>query len=106
MKIEQINSHYSVSGQIAIEDLQVLSDHGVEVLICNRPDGESSEQTNFQTIREVADKLGIVTHLIDFAPNKLTDEKSSEFAAIISSNKKTHAYCGTGARAKAIYEGV
>jgi sulfide:quinone oxidoreductase len=106
MKIERINDNFSVSGQINIDDVQVLADQGVQVIVCNRPDEESPDHTRFEEIRGAADRLGIATHMIGFSPNSLTYEKSQSFAKVVASNKNIHAYCRTGSRAKIIYTGT
>ena len=72
MKIEHINNNLSISGQIAVDDIQALADIGVQVIVCNRPDGEAIGQPLFSELQLAADQLGVETVLIDFAPGKIT----------------------------------
>jgi len=46
----RINEEFAVSSQLAVSELQGLKDAGVQLLVCNRPDGESAEQIPFQRL--------------------------------------------------------
>ena len=46
MDIKTVNEEFSVSAQIDLDDLKLLSERGVRSLICNRPDGEAADQIN------------------------------------------------------------
>jgi len=102
MKITQLNSRVSVSEQITIEDVKTLANDGVQLIICNRPDGEASGQTPYRKIAEQAKSLGLETQLIDFS-SSFSEQQLSDFQAAISQGKKTHLYCRTGNRSKKIY---
>jgi sulfide:quinone oxidoreductase len=106
MKIENINENLSVSGQIQSEDVLTLADMGVEVIICNRPDGEDEEQPPFSEVKSAAENAGVKAVLIDFKSGKLTQEHTAEFSKVLASYNKVHAFCRTGSRSKTIYEGV
>ena len=43
MDRKELTSELSVGEQINPDDLQILSDSGFRSIICNRPDGESSD---------------------------------------------------------------
>ncbi len=98
MSIQQLNEQVSVSGQLSVGDLPALKELGIELLVCNRPDGESADQPPFDQIAEAAQKLGMSVESIPFAGSEMTEAHAREFAALLTSGKRTHAYCRSGAR--------
>ena len=102
MKIENVTKQLSVSGQVNIEDLKVLADNGVQLIVCNRPDGEVKDQPTYAEIQTHAKELGIETALIAYT-SSMSDEQRDEFAELLASDKKIHAYCRTGNRSKKIW---
>jgi len=54
MKITILSDRFSVSDQIHSEDLAKLAEQGVELIICNRPDGEAADQPNVNSIAQAA----------------------------------------------------
>ena len=104
MKIEKINDLFSVSGQVFANDIPILSNQGVELIVCHRPDNEAEDQPSFLDIQVVAREHGIDMHLIDFAPGALTADKTLAFKELVATNKKIHGYCKMGGRAKMIYK--
>ena len=98
MNSAQLSEQVSVSGQLDVGDLEALVEAGVKVLVCNRPDGESADQTPFADIRDAAQALGLEVVNIPFAGSAMTLEHASEFADVLKSGKRVHAYCRSGAR--------
>lgn len=43
--MKQLSEQVSVSEQLHVCDLQALKDSGVDVVVCNRPEGESTVET-------------------------------------------------------------
>ena len=54
MEIRQVNSRFSVSGQINVDEVATLAAQGVRSLICNRPDGEAPDQPNVAEIEAIS----------------------------------------------------
>ncbi len=104
MKVE--NDQLSISGQINVDALAGLKEQGVEVLICNRPDGEEADQPSFEEIKAAAAEIGIEAHHIPYAPGAFTDADRKSFAAVLDGGKKTHAYCRTGGRVGGIVKAI
>ncbi|RVU86312.1 FAD-dependent oxidoreductase [Leucothrix sargassi] len=98
MNIQPHNEKLSTSGQLTTDDLATLKEQGVEVLICNRPDGEEAGQPSFADIQAAAADVGIEAHHIPFAPGKHTAADVAKFAEVTADGKKAHAYCRTGGR--------
>lgn len=104
MNLEPINKQLSVSGQVEISDLEQLSSEGIELIVCNRPDNEEEGQTNFNEIKEAANKMGIQAEYIPFSPGQMTQEHIEQFAKITMTGKRIHGYCRTGNRVKMIWQ--
>ncbi len=98
MNTIQINGEISVSSQLSIADLQGLRDQGVQLVVCNRPDGESAEQIPFAEISSAAAELGMETAEISFKSGEQTEADIAKFSEMLASGKKIHAYCRTGNR--------
>lgn len=103
MHIEQLTTQVSVSDQITIEDVVSLANDGVEVLVCNRPDGESKNQTPYADIEQAAKATGLEFRLLDFASYRITPPNRDRFIDIIGERKRVHAYCRTGSRSKRLW---
>lgn len=103
MNKQIINEQLSVSGQISTEDVKALADEGIQLLVCNRPEGEAADQTPFTDIASAASAAGIEAVQIPFKSGDMKTEQVTEFAELLRSGKKIHAYCRTGNRSFNLY---
>lgn len=103
MDITSLDEQTSISQQITPEDIDTLSQQGIEIIICNRPDNESADQTPFDRIKAAANNKGIEAIHIPFVGSKMQDQDVINFVALLGQNKKIHAYCRTGNRSKTIW---
>lgn len=103
MEIKTITTSYSVSDQITAEDVAKLVEQGVELLVCNRPDGEAEGQPTFAEIAAVAEAAGLEAVHIPFVGGAMKPEHVEAFLPVLKSGKKIHAYCRTGNRSSIIY---
>lgn len=104
MKTNTLSSQVSVSGQISLSDLDDLAEDGVQIVVCNRPDGEAADQTSFSEISIAANNLGMKAVQIAFSAGQLNDQMIAEFQEVIAAGLKTHAYCRTGNRSSVIHQ--
>ncbi len=104
MKRKKIDSQVTVSDQILPEDVSILLEEGVQIIVCNRPDNEASDQPAFQKIQKKAQEKNIEAIYLPFSPGKMTKDHISTFNDILSKNKKVHAYCRTGNRSSKLWE--
>ncbi len=104
MDITVLDRQVSVSGQITIEDVAMLVESGVDILVCNRPDNESEDQTPFNDIEAIARSKGIAMVNIAFSGGQMRPEQAEAFAELLSSGKRIHAYCRTGNRSTQIWK--
>lgn len=103
MHVEQLTSQVSVSGQITVEDVQGFVDQGVELLVCNRPDGEDEGQTEYKLIEAEAQRLGLPFKLLAFSSYQITAENRDEFICLVETRQRIHCYCRSGARSKRLW---
>lgn len=103
MHIEQLTSQVSVSGQISVEDVQKFVDDGIELLVCNRPDGEDEGQVPYELVEAEAQRLGLPFTLLAFSSYQITQDNRDEFVKLIETRKRIHCYCRSGARSKRLW---
>lgn len=104
MNAQRLTSRFSVSDQIHPEDLPELAEDGVEIVVCNRPDGEAADQPAFRTISEAAAEHGMEAVHIPFTAGAMSREHIDRFAELLDSGKRVHAYCRTGKRSRTLFE--
>ena len=102
-KMKKINEELYVGSQISESDVQLLKEHGIKTIVCNRPDNEGQGQTNIDAIRNEANNHGLSVEYIPFAPLRLSMEDIKNFADHLKSDKKPiFAYCLSGLRSEQI----
>ena len=106
MKIINVDEKVSVSEQITTEDVKVLKQTGVEIIVCNRPDGEEAVQPTIEDISQAAEQQGIEFHAIPFASGEATTEQQDQFSEVLAKDKRLHAYCRSGKRSTQLYQDV
>lgn len=103
MKIFRLSETLTTSPQLIIKDLSVLKKNDVDIVVCNRPDHESPEQTRFIDIATAAELLGMTPIDIPFEPDGQTLEDVIAFEKILRSNRKVHAYCRSANRSISLW---
>lgn len=104
MNIKKINETFSISGQISPEDIHQLQERGVQIIVCNRPDGEAADQPPFPAIREAAEALGMEAVHIPFSGGNMEPSHVEQLAGLLTTGKKIHAYCRSGRRSANLWE--
>lgn len=103
MEINVIDEQVSISGQIMPSDIVHLVEMKVEVIVCNRPDGESDDQPSYKAVELEAVKQGITIVNIPFAGGQMQPDQVQEFADILTAGQRIHAYCRTGRRSSTLW---
>lgn len=104
MDIRAINDEYSVSGQIAVEDLDEIKALGFKSIVCHRPDHEAPDQPEFATIAARAKELGIDMAHVPVGPMGVTAEAVRGMVdALDELPRPMLGYCRSGARSTNIY---
>lgn len=105
MNIREINDEYSVTGQIAIADLDTIKALGFKSIVCHRPDREEADQPTFAAIAEHAEELGLKIAHVPVGPMGVTAEAVAGMVdALDDFDRPMLGYCRSGARSTAIYE--
>ncbi len=104
MDIKNLSPNLAVSAQILASDLQALAEAGFKSLICNRPDGEGSDQPNFAEIAQAAALLGMQASYLPAETGKVRDEDGRAFGALLHTLPgPVLAYCRTGMRSTTMW---
>lgn len=103
MHIEQLTTQVSASDQMTVDDVAAIAALGVDLLVCNRPDGEDEGQTPYAEIAEEALKQGLEPILMPFSSYQITDTDRDKFIKLIETRKRIHTYCRSGARCKRLW---
>lgn len=104
MQITRITEDYSVAPQINAEDVADIAAGGYRAIMCNRPDGESPDQTDVAVIRAEAEARGLAFSFVPVVSGAITGENLAEYrAAIEALPKPILAYCRSGGRCQNLW---
>ena len=104
MDIRTVTPRYSVTPQIAPEDIGAIKAAGFTKVICNRPDAEDPPALQAARIEEAATAAGL-----DFVYNPVNgaamtlDNVEEQAEAMAAAEGKTVAYCASGMRSAVIW---
>jgi uncharacterized protein (TIGR01244 family) len=99
MELRQITPRYFVSPQIAVEDVPALSEAGITLVICNRPDAEIPPSHQADAIGAAVKAAGIDFLVLPLTHDTMTPENlSTQRAALETCDGKVLAYCASGTR--------
>ncbi len=97
--IRQLGDRSFVSGQIAPEEVARLTDHGVTMLVNNRPDGEEPGQPQASEIEAAAAAAGIAYRFVPIIRGiGPADVEEMQKALREASDGKLLAFCRSGTR--------
>jgi sulfide:quinone oxidoreductase len=99
MDIRKITDDLSVAPQIAASDIADIAAAGFHAVICNRPDGESTDQPCCGDIEAVVKAHGLVWRSQPVRSGAVTIADAQEFGALLAElPKPVLAYCRSGTR--------
>ncbi|GJM12993.1 MAG: hypothetical protein DHS20C12_13960 [Pseudohongiella sp.] len=98
MKLLKVNDQLSISGQLQAADIESLLREGVQLLLCNRPDGEESGQPTFAELAIAAQAVGIEAVHIPFKSGEMHAAQVADMVRLENDNLRMHAFCRTGNR--------
>ncbi|MCA1766904.1 MAG: TIGR01244 family phosphatase [Idiomarina sp.] len=104
MDIHKLSPFISVSPQISSDDVGVAASMGFKTIVCNRPDNESEEQVNSDTIRQAANKNGLSFEHLPVVSGQITDTDVEAFQSLMQKAQgPVLAYCRTGTRSCSLW---
>ena len=74
----------AVSPQIFPNEIAEIRAAGFKSVICNRPDGEASDQPLYRELEELARASGLETRFQPVASGRLTDEDAAKFGHLVT----------------------
>ena len=97
--IRQLDDRTLVSGQIAPHEVAGLAEHGITVIVNNRPDGEEPGQPLAADIEAAAAEAGIPYHFVPIIRGiGPADVEAMQQALRDTSDGKLLAFCRSGTR--------
>jgi sulfide:quinone oxidoreductase len=104
MDVRSLTAELSVSPQITVADVAKLKALGFGSIVCHRPDGEASDQPNFEEIALAAQQAGLRAIYQPVVPGQASTEQAAEFAALcVDLPRPVLAYCRTGTRSATLW---
>ncbi len=104
MNVKNISDKISVTSQISCDDIKQIKRQGFKTIICNRPDAESSDQTDAEELAKAADELDIEFIYMPITPNNFSEQDISDFGAALNNTEHPIlAYCRTGTRSTTLW---
>ena len=104
MDVKSITPTLSVSSQILASEMQAVNEAGFKAIICNRPDGEGSDQPSFKEIEAAASQYGLQAKYLPAESGKVRDEDGKAFGQLLNTLPgPVLAYCRTGMRSTTLW---
>ncbi|MDL2336794.1 MAG: TIGR01244 family sulfur transferase [Pseudomonadota bacterium] len=104
MDIRPLTGELSVSPQVFAADMGSVAAAGFRSIICNRPDGEGSDQPGYSEIEQSAAQQGLQMRYLPAESGKVTDEQGRDFGALMAElPKPVLAFCRTGMRSTTMW---
>ena len=104
MPITRVSPDYSASPQIGRGDVAGIAALGYRSILCNRPDGETPDQTAADDIRAEAERQGLAFAYVPVVSGAITTDDVADFkAALAALPAPVLAYCRSGARCQNLW---
>lgn len=104
MELKPLTLELSVAPQIVAADLGAIAQAGFRSVICNRPDGEGSDQPVFNELEQAARGLGLQMRYLPAESGKVTDAQGQQFGELMAElPKPVLAFCRTGMRSTTMW---
>lgn len=104
MDIRQITADYSVSPQIALEDIPAIKEAGFKAIINNRPDAEIPAELGSDAMKATVEAAGMV-----YVENPVTHQALNmemvriQLDTIATTGGPVLAYCASGTRSSIVW---
>ena len=104
MDIRKITDELSVAPQIRADDVSAIVAAGFRAVICNRPDGETSDQPCCEDIEAAVKASGLAWRMQPVRSGGVTQADADAFAALMAElPKPVLAYCRSGTRCATLW---
>lgn len=99
----QLSDRVWAAPQITIEDVAVAAAEGITLIINNRPEGESEDQTPGETIEAAARAAGMAYVAIPVSHAGFSQPQVTAMAEALGHDGKVLAYCRSGTRSTLLW---
>ncbi|TIX49366.1 TIGR01244 family sulfur transferase [Alteraurantiacibacter aquimixticola] len=100
----EVTEEFWASPQITVADVAEAAEQGFVTIINNRPEGESSDQTEGAKIREAALATGMAYHAIPITHAGFSEPQVKSMADLLDTAEgKVLAYCRSGTRSTLLW---
>ncbi|WP_108125315.1 TIGR01244 family sulfur transferase [Saccharospirillum mangrovi] len=103
MNATQLAANYWVAPQISIDDVAEAKAAGFEVIVCNRPDGESADQTPAADIKSAVEAAGLTFYHLPMNGPMFTPQQAEILRSVLDQHDKVLGYCRSGNRSSILY---
>jgi len=104
MDIRKITDELSVAPQVHADDVSAIAAAGFRAVICNRPDGENSDQPCCGDIEAAVKALGMAWRMQPVRSGGVTQADADAFGTLMAElPKPVLAYCRSGTRCTALW---
>ncbi|WP_300073546.1 TIGR01244 family sulfur transferase [uncultured Ruegeria sp.] len=104
MEIRPITPRYSVSPQIAVEDVPAIAEAGFVKVICNRPNMEVPTDMQSDAIGEAVRAAGLEYEVLELTHQTMTPENVALQRDLAEScSGPVLAYCASGTRCSVVW---
>jgi sulfide:quinone oxidoreductase len=104
MDIRKITDELSVAPQIRADEVSAIAAAGFRAVICNRPDGESSDQPCCEDIEAAVKASGMAWRMQPVRSGGVTQADADAFGALMAElPKPVLAYCRSGTRCATLW---
>lgn len=104
MILKPLTDALSVAAQIKTDDLEAIRAAGFRSIVCNRPDGESPDQTDWDTVATAARAMGMEVAWLPAETGKVTNAQGEAFGQMLEGlPKPVLAYCRSGLRSSTMW---
>lgn len=98
MDVRELTPTFSVSPQIALEDLAELAAAGYTTVICNRPDAEIGPDLQIAAMRAAAEAAGLRFVENPVTKGDMSQDNVARQGEVVAEGGRTLAYCASGTR--------
>jgi sulfide:quinone oxidoreductase len=104
MDVRKLTDDLSVGPQISADDIPAIAAAGFRAVVCNRPDGESSDQPCCAEIEAAAKAAGLVWRSQPVRSGGVTLDDATAFVSLLAElPRPVLAYCRTGTRCATLW---
>jgi sulfide:quinone oxidoreductase len=105
MDIKKLSADFAVAPQMSPADVKEAAAQGFKSIICNRPDGEASDQPDAVLVQTAAKSEGLGFEYVPVTSNGITTADIALMAAKMAElPKPILAYCRSGARSGKLWD--